>query len=159
MPTNRVPLRRSVRGRIDADEEMHLWLGAGPQGRAMFADEAETEAAWRRHRDRLLEMFGRHGRRPWAWWRFEAPPGLEYDYARERSILFEAGLLAPKEAEALVAEWREAFERASVPSYSFCAGPGEWLTGRAARAAFFAWADIPASLLARWTKRSRVPAQ
>ena len=158
MPTKRTPLRRERRGRISADQEMALWLGHPPDA---FEDEQEARDLWERHCDRLMEMFATHGRRPLAWWRYDSPipyPGQDL----ERSALYEAGLLGEQEREQLVAEWREEFERAQVPGFSFCVGMligggARWLSGQAAREALYAWADIPASLIEQWcTERKAV---
>ena len=54
--------------------------------------------------------------------------------------------------------WREEFERAQAPGFTFCIGErgdgrgAQWLTGQAAREAHYAWADVPRSLIAKWTK-------
>ena len=152
MPTNRTPLRRERRGKITADQEMSFWLGHPPD---VFANEDEARALWTRHSPRLMDLFAMRGRRPVAWWKFDAPipyPGDEF----ERSALYEAGLLSPEEREQLVAEWREEFDRAQAPGFGFCAGlrpDGKgalWLTGQAARRAHHAWADIPTSLVEQW---------
>ena len=105
MPTNRTPLRRRVRGELTSDMEMTLWLGASRDG-FPFTDADEAEELWTRHKARLMEAHARNGHRPMAWWVYDAPEGLEFDYDTERSTLFEAGLLGAEEAAALVAEWR-----------------------------------------------------
>ena len=97
-----------------------------------------------------MELFARNGRRPMAWWWFEAPEGLEFDYNTEQSTLFAAGLLGAEEATALVTYWREQFERCHEPGFGYCAGLGKWLTGQAAREAHLRWADIPRSLVEQW---------
>ena len=166
MPTNRTPLRRRVRGELTSDMEMALWLGVGRNGSFPFADEEEVEELWQRHRERLMEAHGRHGHRPMAWWWFEAPESLgAYDYDTERSTLYEAGLLDVDEAAALVAYWREEFERAHAPGFAVCMGMGDgpkggaiWLRGAQARQAHFEWCDLPKSLLDRWTAERKAAA-
>src|SRR5262245_35176386 len=109
MPTNRTRMRRPSRRRLSHCEEMALWSGEDPH-RPAFHDEDEAREAWFCHRDRLLAVLGKHGRRPMAWWHFEAGfpwPGRD----REQSVLFEAGVLTEEEASELVAWWREQFER------------------------------------------------
>jgi hypothetical protein len=84
-------------------------------------------------------LFGKLGRRPLAWWEFDAPPGLRYDDDHERSVLWRAGVLGGDEKQELEAEWRREFER------SF---------GRLdakARRRHFRIADIPRELVAAWT--------
>ena len=74
MPTNRVPLRRRVRGELTSDQEMALWLGVGRDG-FPFADEAEACELWQRHRARLMGLHANNGRRPLGWWQYDAPEG------------------------------------------------------------------------------------
>ena len=123
MPTERLPLRRPPRGRLTASQEQELWLGPSPHLGPLFADAEHVRAAWFQHRARLLELFGSHGRRPQAWWAFEAQikyPGPD----RERSKLYEAGLLVEAERAELLAYWREEFDRAHGPDFFCCMGPG-----------------------------------
>ena len=136
---------------------MSLWLGHPSDA---FEDEDEAREMWERHGPRLMELFAMHGRRPLAWWQFDAPiayPGPDL----ERSALYEACLLGEDERESLVAEWRSEFKRAHEPGFAFCIGEradgkgAEWLTGREARAAHYAWADIPASLREQWRAERR----
>jgi hypothetical protein len=110
MPTDRKPLHRAHRSRLDAEQEMELWLGPSHRGSA-FASEADRQWAWTRHRDRLMELFARNGKRPWGWWAFETE--LRYPgHGREQAALYEAGLLTEVEVAELVAQWRRDFERA-----------------------------------------------
>jgi hypothetical protein len=137
-----------VGGAITSQQEMELWLGPSHHGPA-FASEEERRRLWNEHRDRLLRLFGQDGRRPMAWWKYESPvpfPGLR----RQRSTLYEHGLLDEAEARALVADWKVEFERASQPDFFFTAGPGEILHGEVARQKHFAWADIPSALVQQW---------
>ena len=141
MPTNRTPIRHPRRGRLNHAQEMTLLYGPDPRWDA-FRSEEEYRDAWERNRDRILAAY-RHGRRPMAWWTFEAPikfPGYEH----QQSALFEAGLLGEEEAATLVSEWREQFE-----------GPGRIFEGAPARKRHFRWADIPAPLVKRWTAQRR----
>jgi hypothetical protein len=126
-------------------QEMELWLGVSHQA-STFASARDCRRLWEAHRKRLLDRWGNEGRRPQAWWKFDTSipyPG----YARERSTLYEHGLLGEAEARALVADWKVEFERASQPDFFFTAGPGEILHGEAARQKHFEWADIPQTLL------------
>ena len=111
MPTERKPLHRAHRSRLNADQEMELWLGPGHRGSA-FAGETHRAWAWTRHRDRLMELFARNGKRPWGWWRFEAP--FPFPGQREQAALFEAGFLTEAEVAELTAMWRKDFERAQI---------------------------------------------
>jgi len=130
-------------------QEMELWLGASHHG-SSFASEEERRRIWEAHRERLIRWWGTDGRRPQAWWRYDAPNIPYPGYARERSLLYEHGLLGEAEARALVADWKVEFERASQPDFFFIAGPGEIYQGAVARQKHFAWADIPSALVQQW---------
>ena len=126
---------------------MALWMGEGPLGDPQpFASPAARKAAWQRHQHRLIGTLpSSPGRRPLAWWQYDAPirwPG----YDAERSTLYEAGLLGDDERAALEAEWRREFDFAQrLPA-------GD-------RRAHYAWADIPDELVRRWAtkKKPRLP--
>ena len=81
------------------------------------------------------------GRRPLAWWQYDAPVTVKWPgYERERSTLWQAGLLlGDDERAALEAEWRRELDFA------------QRLPAGERRAAHYAWADIPEGLLRRWT--------
>jgi hypothetical protein len=153
MPTNRHPIRHPQRGRLNHDREMVLRYGPDPRWPA-FRSENEYRDAWLRNREKMLAG-ARHGRRPMAWWRFEAGdlryPGDE----TERSMLYQAGLLGEEELRELVAWWRQAFEKAQAPDFWLCLGPGRALKGVPARRAHYRWADIPRELLLQWTREHR----
>jgi hypothetical protein len=132
-------------------QEQELWLGAPDTG-SSFAGEEERSEAWFRHRERLMAMWGCHGKRPVAWWQYESPPELYYpgaDY--EKSTLYEADLLSESEKAQLVANWRREFDHASAPGFTHVASPGKFLSGPPAFEAHMRWADIPPSLLEEWT--------
>jgi hypothetical protein len=152
MPTNRGPLYHSRRG-LSATQEMAFWLGTP----APFASEDEARELWFVHRERLLELFGRPGRRPLGWWRYEAAEhGLSWPgYDRERSVLFAGGLLDEAEAATLVREWRRQFERAWRPGFFHCEGPDAFFHGPEAQQKHFTWADIPAALVEKWSEERR----
>jgi hypothetical protein len=133
---------------------MELWLGPGADN-PVFADDEARRAAWLRHRDKLIRQLpSSPGRRPLAWWPFEAPtrwPG----YDRERSTLHKLGALDEAEKAALETEWRADFDRAQAPSFMLCTGPGEFLHGATARKIVYVWADIPRELVRKWTAERR----
>jgi hypothetical protein len=96
-----------------------------------------------------MRWFGSDGQRPMAWWKYESPvpfPGLR----RQRSTLYEHGLLGAAEARALVSDWKVEFARACEPGFAYVAGPGEIYQGAIARQKHFAWADIPSALVQQW---------
>jgi hypothetical protein len=91
MPTNRRLVRRPRRGRLSDAAEMHLWLGSGLQECPHpFASDDERREAWLRNRERLMACFGNGGRRPMAWWAYDAP--IPYP-RRRRSLASPLGAL------------------------------------------------------------------
>jgi hypothetical protein len=110
---------------------------------------------WFRHRDRLMQSFGVRGRRPLAWWAYEAKDLRWPGHDREQSTLYEAGVLAEAERVELETFWRQEFARASAPDFVHCAGQGKFLHGAAARRAHFKWADIPKGLIGTWREERR----
>ena len=136
--------------RLSHAEEMLLTYGPAPEWRDAFASIEAARAVWARYRERLMSRKA-PGRRPWGWYEFEAPEGLRYDYDRERSALFKAGLLTDSERSALMTYWREEFDRAQRPDFGLCLGSAGWLRGDAARQAHYEWADIPQKLIAAWS--------
>jgi hypothetical protein len=146
---------RPHRGQLDAIAEMELRLGPSPYLPSAFDSSEHARAAWFRHRDWLLEQHRNPGRRPVAWWAFEAGelryPGRD----RERSTLYEAGLLAEGEREELLRYWREQFDRARDPGFFHCSGPGRILHGAAACREHYRWADIPSALVEEWSAEHR----
>jgi hypothetical protein len=123
---------------IEAGIMQELWLG-GSSGWSMFADEAELKAAWEKYRPQVMAMFARDGLRPAGWWRYDAPipyPGDE----RERSALYEAGVVTGDEKAELELNWRAEFEQAYAPGY-----------GADRRRKHFRDCDIPRELVRKWT--------
>ena len=153
MPTDRKPLHRAHRSRLDAEQEMELWLGPSHRGSA-FGSESERVAAWLKHRDRLMTAWAKHGKRPDGWWRYESPVPRPR-FGTEQSTLYEMELLAPEERAELETRWREQFERAWDTNFFHCEGPGRFFHGAPARKRHYKWADIPASLLAEWSAARR----
>jgi hypothetical protein len=151
------------RSRRSLSHGQHMFLLYGPADRwdDAFADEGEVCAAWNQHRAQILSYY-RNGRRPWGWWAFEAGDLRFPGHDRERSMLYEAGLLAEEERAELVAHWRARFVQAQQPGFMFCMGfarPGDktatWLKGAPARRAHYRWAGIPRSLLQEWRSQRR----
>ena len=67
--------------------------------------------------------------------------------------MFRANLLSEAEASELVAWWRQEFDKAQAPGFTFCAGPGLFLRGVEATRQHVAWADIPAELVEQWSEQ------
>lgn len=124
-------------------QEMELWLGRSHRGSA-FSDDDQRRQLWFEHRERLMEYWANGGRRPQAWWRFEAPipyPGFNL----EKSTLWAAGLLGAAEARQLEADWRDEFNRSLEPDFTFLG-----LTGGNAHIANLVFHDVPAALAEQW---------
>jgi hypothetical protein len=139
---------------LSSAQQEELWLGASDAG-SSFASEQDRRRLWFEHRDRLMGWWGCHGKRPIAWWLYEAPDDLDYPGPDlERSTLYEADLLTESEKAELLAQWRHEFDRAWRPDFFHCTG-SEFLEGEAARAAHFRWCDLPPSLLEEWTAERR----
>src|SRR5215471_15828875 len=149
MGTTRYVLRRSSRAKLTHDQELELWLGVGHRG-TTFESEEHCRAAWFHHRDRLMRWFAKDGRRPQAWWRFEAPQKGLYrypGYEHERSSLYEfSDVLSTQERAELEAYWRREFERSWRPNFSFYAG-GKIHSSDDARWGHWLFCDVPPPLL------------
>jgi len=151
MPRHRNFIRRSHRKTMTASQMQELWLGAN-HNRSHFVNDADRREMWWSNRDRIMELWGCHGRRPVAWWFFEAPEmGLRYPGSQyERSVLWEAGVLSEDERAALEREWREAWEFCWRPNFFHCARPGKIYNGDEARVRHLVWADVPPELVYKW---------
>jgi len=165
--TNRTPIRRQRRP-LSSSEEMSLEHGDVVGERGPFESEEDRQAAWERNRDYLLTMCD-HGFRPAAWWDYDAPRlGVRrpHDPEYEKTALWEAGLLTPKEKAMLEAQWRGHFEHGNSPDYiGECVGYDRerhcaiWAKGDEARRALYRWAGIPRALIKCWTGERARPAK
>jgi hypothetical protein len=104
---------------LSYDQIQELWLGCSHNG-SLFSSREELQEAWEAARDEVMRLFANNGRRPMAWWQFDAPdldlkwPGHD----REQSYLFEAGALSESECAELVRSWRREYalgHRAGIP--------------------------------------------
>src|SRR5262249_14579976 len=101
-----------------------------------------------------MRLWGSHGRRPMAWWEFDAGDLKHPGYDRERSTLWRANVLSEAERTELEAEWAVEFAKAHRPHFFHHTGV-EVLHGVRARRAHYAWADIPDELIEQWTAARR----
>jgi hypothetical protein len=131
--------------RVRCDAEM--WYGPGHA--SAFESVERARRYWIENRARLMPLLAVDGRRPWGWWRFEVGDLRHPGRDRERSTLFEAGLLGAEEAAELLTDWRREFDRANSADFFCCVG-GKNLRGEAARHEHFKWADIPPALVEAW---------
>jgi hypothetical protein len=99
MATNRRVISRARRDWLSPDAELELWLGPpGPGREPILATAEQARAAWERVREHF-PLPNAAGRRAQAWWVFEAPAGLTFNYDTERSTLFTHGLVSDEEKE------------------------------------------------------------
>jgi len=143
---------QAIDGSLSAGQMMELQYGNNPSAGSLFGSREELERAWQQARERLLEGC-RPGRRVMAWWEFESTvpyPG----YGSERSALWRMGLLSADEKDTLEREWKAEFETAQAPDFTLHDGTGI-LMGDCARAAHYRWADIPNTLIKRWSTAAR----
>lgn len=112
MPTKRT---RSARHRRASGVEVvsiaqciELLIGPGPVLRganpSAFASDRQRRAAWVAHRAALLSRPNQYGRRPWAWWSYEAQQ--ERDAAAEAAQLIRLRVVGSAELAAIHALWR-----------------------------------------------------
>jgi len=123
-------------------ELQELWLGAHPTTGSCFRTREELVAAWAAGRAVVMRLWGSHGRRPMAWWEFDAGDLEHPGYSHERSYLYEAGVLSEAERSELEAEWRHEFDAAR---------------GKSARERreHYEFHDIPPELIERWQGERR----
>jgi hypothetical protein len=96
----------------------------------------------------------RVGSRPEEWWAYEKQMPQPHDLGEERITLFEMAELTETELAELIPEWREEYERANEPNFSYCIGHG-WLRGEAAKRALYRWAGVPPVLVKKWDAARR----
>ena len=114
MPTNRrYRVRRRDAARLTISQFWDLILGptaTRPDQRPNFATKAETRAAWFDHRDELMTDHV-PGRRPWGWWKFEAPKPRD-ETMSQAAQLIALGVVGNQERREIEADWRRAEMRA-----------------------------------------------
>src|SRR5262249_24115841 len=136
---------------FSARQMMELQYGPNLAG-SLFGSREELVDAWQRTRERLLEQ-SNPGRRPAGFYEFEFD-GRRPPYDTERSTLWRMGLLSANEKVTLESEWKAAFQEAQSDDFTLHDGNGI-LTGDRARAAHYAWADIPDKVVKRGEKAER----
>jgi hypothetical protein len=117
-----------------------LWLGPGNDG-SIYNSPEELRASWEENRPEVMRIWATNGKRPMAWWYFDAPGlGLKWPgYDRQQSYLYDHNVLSEEERTQLLAFWRREFDHNQSPVH-------------------LDWADVPASLRRRWmTARKRRP--
>jgi hypothetical protein len=130
-------------------QEAELAWGVSHRLGPLFSSDDEAREAWFLNRPRLMSLFAFGGRRPQAWWKFEAKipwPG----FSLERSTLWEAGLLGKAEARQLEHDWHSEFVQSLAPGFTFRERDGHYLTGHAAHVANLVFHDVPVALAEQW---------
>jgi len=122
---------------LTLSELQELWLGGHPTTGSCFRTREELVAAWEAGRAVVMRLWARGGRRPMAWWEFEAGDLRYPGYDHEKSVLYAAGALTEAERSELEVTWREAFDQARGKSAK-------------ERREAYEFADIPNELIERW---------
>jgi len=143
---------QAIDGSLSPGQLMELQYGPSPSAGSLFGSREELERAWQQARERLLER-SNPGRRPAAFYEFEWD-GSRPSYDTERSVLWRMGLLSAGEKDVLETEWKVAFTEAQEVAFTVNDGTGI-LKGDCARIAHYRWADIPNTLVKRWTAAAR----
>src|SRR5262249_32548177 len=102
---------------------------------------------WDKQRDQIM-AWTRAGSRPEEWWAYEKQMPQPCDLGDERITLFEMAELTETELAELMPEWREDYEKANEPNFSYCTGHC-WLRGEAASRAQCRWAGTRRALIRR----------
>jgi hypothetical protein len=146
--------------RTSKSRDLSLWqIWSLTCGDSVFPGEFDSDedrrAAWERHRDELLTES--RGRRPAAWWDYDAEIERPKDRDLETPVLYDAGLLSEAEIAELMPQWREHYDKAQEPGFEYCIGtakPGDtfasWIKGPAAKRAHYRWAGIPREIIKRF---------
>jgi hypothetical protein len=69
------------------------------------------------------------GRRPLEWWEYETEVERPHDLGDAEIAVFEMGELSEAEIAELTPQWRERYEQANAPGFSYCTGEMTWLKG------------------------------
>jgi len=139
---------------MSLSQQGELWLGPGDSGSAFESDEHRREV-WFRYRDKLMQLWGKNGRRPYGWWRYEAASfGLPSRHPgdHQKSILYEFGgdALGAEERTELEREWKREFDRSWDEHFFYCAGPDKIFSGDDARWQHWLFVDLPPPLLEKF---------
>jgi hypothetical protein len=105
-----------------------------------------SEERWHRHRDRMMAAVGA-GVRPTEWWAYETEATRPTDRGDETIALYEMGEFGEAEVAELMPQWRERYEQAIEPGFSYLARDSVRLTGLEAKQAFYRWAGIPPAIV------------
>src|SRR5262245_821768 len=100
MPTKRRFLRRELRGAFTVDKHFELHFGLPSGLETAFIDETDRYQTWQWYRRELL-AYCRPGKRPAAWWEYEAGVEQPVDNATAVQFLYDAGALSEREILAL----------------------------------------------------------
>jgi len=104
MPTK---TRASKPRRLLSLDKVWLELLLGPDPRWQhFRDDEDRRQHWFAYKAEMLESFGNGGKRPWAWWRFEANrDAYPRDACSEADALYRMNVLSAAERELVERGW------------------------------------------------------
>jgi hypothetical protein len=154
MTTNRSPIS-GRRRHLTLPQRWSLTGGASMDPDAFHSDQERREA-WERWRDYFLAPDRcRFGKRPQAWWDYDAPIAKPEDDAFEAATLHQAGLLGEDERAELEKYWRARFEQSFEPHFGVSLRPGEWLNGDDAKERHYRTYGILPELVRKWTAERR----
>jgi hypothetical protein len=118
--------RRTAKTRtyeLTSERWYDLWLGRDPRTgvKRVFGSEADRRECWRQHRDTLMEQHAQGGKRPRAFWDYEADQStIPADAISEADAIIRMGIASPSEEATILAGWRGWIEwsrmRSSSPS-------------------------------------------
>jgi hypothetical protein len=117
---------------------------------APWEDRPISLERWRRHRETMMRN-QYPGSRPEEWWLYERQMQQP---SHQAAALYAMGELAGAELDRVMRDWRQAYEHALGPGFSYDTGGG-WLQGAAARRAHQRWAGIPRELVKQWDAERR----
>jgi hypothetical protein len=137
---------------MSLSQQQELWLGPLGNNGSVFRSDEHRREVWFRFRDRLMQLWGKNGKRPYGWWRYESPfRSRRHPGVHERSILYEfTDALSADERTGLEQWWRREFDRSWDEHFFYCAGPGKIYSGDDARWQHWLFVDLPPTLLDRW---------
>jgi hypothetical protein len=138
MPVKRRKTKRHF-GELNHDEWISLTLGERPDRQAFDSDE-DRRAAWEQHREAELASINL-GRRPAAWWDYDAPARRDHNM-NSMLQLFRLGELRGDELQYAMRHWADWAEKARKLHYVL--GPGNIVTASPeAEERWRAWAGVP----------------
>ena len=139
---------------LTLSELQELWLGAHPTTGSHFRSREELVAAWEAGRAVVMRLWGSHGRRPMAWWEFDAGDLKHPGYDRERSTLWRPACSPNRSAPSSRPSGGGSSSTRTGP-ISSSAPAARFFMATPPVQAHLAWADVPIELAQRWAAARR----